>query len=232
MASLVVSFFVAAAVVTAVPSKRWVRRRVVRTDARRSSGARSPLVPLGVALTTFLVVQGLSGVVLSAVTGYAVWRWRRRLQHRADRESETQRALAMPVALDVLSACFAIGASQERALYAVAQGMPGTLGDDLSSVASAMSVGADSAEAWSLLEASDLQALAAILTRVDSTGAPVTPLLTLLANQHRQRARAVAMDAARALGVRVAGPLGLCFLPAFVLVAVVPLVLSLLPFKL
>ncbi|MFL6287470.1 MAG: type II secretion system F family protein, partial [Actinomycetes bacterium] len=149
---------------------------------------------------------------------------------RVARDSETQRALAMPVALDVLSACFSVGASQQRALLAVAEGMPGTLGNDLGTVAGAMSVGADSAEAWSLLEASDLQALGAILTRVDSTGAPVTPLLTLLADQHRQRARAVAMDAARALGVRVAGPLGLCFLPAFVLVAVVPLVVSLLPF--
>ena len=37
----------------------------------------------------------------------------------------------------------------------------------------------------------------------------------------------VAMDAARTLGVRSTGPLGLCLLPAFVLIAIVPLVLSL-----
>jgi pilus assembly protein TadC len=185
---------------------------------------------VGVALGVWLVVAGPSGLVLSVVAGYAVLRWTRGLDHRIDREDETQRALSIPVALDVLAACFAVGASQERALHAVASGMTGSLGADLGVVAGAMRVGADAAEAWSLVEASDLQAWGAILTRVDTTGAPVTPLLTLLADQHRQRARAVAMDAARALGVRVAGPLGLCFLPAFVLVAVVPLILSLLPF--
>jgi hypothetical protein len=49
----------------------------------------------------------------------------------------------------------------------------------------------------------------------------------MLAAQHREVARLVAMDAARTLGVRSTGPLGLCFLPAFVLIAIVPLVLSL-----
>jgi hypothetical protein len=57
-------------------------------------------------------------------------------------------------------------------------------------------------------------------------------MLSMLAEQHRQQARLVALDAARTLGVRATGPLGLCFLPAFVLVAVVPLVVSLLPWGL
>jgi pilus assembly protein TadC len=179
----------------------------------------------------WLLGRGLSGLILSGAAAFAVLRWQRGLDRRLERQDSTQRALGMPVAMDVLSACFAIGASQERALEAVAWGMRGSLGDDLGVVSAAMRLGADAAEAWSLVEASDLQALSAILTRVEATGAPVTPLLTLLADQHRQRAKAAAMDAARALGVRVAGPLGLCFLPAFVLVAVVPLVLSLLPFQ-
>ena len=36
-----------------------------------------------------------------------------------------------------------------------------------------------------------------------------------------------ALAQARALGVRSAGPLGLCFLPAFVLIGIVPLVIGL-----
>jgi pilus assembly protein TadC len=149
-----------------------------------------------------------------------------------DSVAEAKRTLAMPVALDVLSACFMIGASQEVALNAVGTGMAGTLGEDLRTVSRAMAAGADAAEAWSLVEAPDLQSLGAILTRTRNTGAPVTPLLVLLADQQRQRAKAVAMDSARALGVRVAGPLGLCFLPAFLVVAVVPLIVSLLPIQL
>ena len=66
-----------------------------------------------------------------------------------------------------------------------------------------------------------------MLSRAHLTGAPVAPQLWMLADQHRQVARLVATDAARTLGVRSTGPLGLCFLPAFVLIAIVPLVLSL-----
>jgi pilus assembly protein TadC len=171
-------------------------------------------------------------VVLAAAVGYGVVRWQRKSHRLADRTTEAKRALAMPVALDVLSACLAIGASHEVALRAVGTGVAGALGDDLRTVSRAMAAGADAAEAWSLIDAADLQSLGAILTRTRTTGAPVTPLLVLLADQQRQRARAVAMDSARALGVRVAGPLGLCFLPAFLVVAVVPLIVSLLPFQL
>ncbi len=139
-----------------------------------------------------------------------------------------RRALELPIAVEVLAACLVIGATQEQALRAVASGLGGTLAADFHRVAGALAVGADVGEAWSLVPASDLRSLASLLSRAHLTGAAVAPQLWMLADQHRQAARTVAMDAARTLGVRSTGPLGLCFLPAFVLVAVVPLVLSLL----
>jgi Flp pilus assembly protein TadB len=186
-------------------------------------------MPMGVALAVPVVVDGWSGLVLAATVAVVVYRWRGRSSTRLERLAETRRALSLPIALDILGACLTVGAEQRQALEAVASSIGGSLQQELQTVAGAMRVGADVTEAWSLVDAPDLYALAAVLGRADVTGAPVTPLLALLADQHRQRARAVAMDAARALGVRVAGPLGLCFLPAFVLIAVVPLVISLLP---
>ena len=49
-----------------------------------------------------------------------------------------------------------------------------------------------------------------------------------LAGDLARRARADAEDRARAVGVKAALPLGLCLLPAFVLVGIVPLVAALL----
>jgi Flp pilus assembly protein TadB len=184
---------------------------------------------LGAALAVPVLLDGWSGIVLGCAVAGVVYQWRSRSSTRLERAVETRRALSLPIALDVLGACLSVGAEQQQALDAVASSIGGSLQDELHTVAGAMRVGADVTEAWSLIDAPDLHALAAVLGRADVTGAPVTPLLALLADQHRQRARAVAMDAARALGVRVAGPLGLCFLPAFVLIAVVPLVISLLP---
>lgn len=59
-------------------------------------------------------------------------------------------------------------------------------------------------------------------------GAPAAVLLRAAAEERRRDARAATRAAAERLGVQLVLPLGVCVLPAFVVVAVVPLVLSLL----
>nr|WP_283810041.1 type II secretion system F family protein [Leifsonia sp. C5G2] len=61
-----------------------------------------------------------------------------------------------------------------------------------------------------------------------AAGVPAVELLTASARQRRRSARSEARSAAAALGVRLMVPLGLCVLPSFVLLAVAPLLLSLL----
>ncbi len=194
------------------------------------AGRRLPLwvAPLGAALAAMVVVDGLIGAAVGAALAFVVHRRAQSARHEPDRAIAAKRALELPIAVEVLASCLAIGASQQQALQAVADGLGGTLAEDFARVAGALGVGADVAEAWSLNTSSDLRSLAAVLSRAHTTGAPVAPQLWSLADQHRQQAKYVAMDAARTLGVRSTGPLGLCFLPAFVLIAVVPLVLSLL----
>lgn len=210
------------------PSTGFVRRRVLPSTPS-SSGRPSPWVaPLGAALAAMVVVDGLFGVVVGAALAFVVHRHAQIARSKPDRAVATRRALELPIAVEVLASCLAIGASQQQALLAVADGLGGSLADDFSRVAGALGVGADVAEAWSLIPSKDLRSLATVLSRAYVTGAPVSPQLWSLADQHRQHSRVVAMDAARTLGVRSTGPLGLCFLPAFVLIAVVPLVLSLL----
>jgi len=64
--------------------------------------------------------------------------------------------------------------------------------------------------------------------RADRSGASVTQEVIRLADELARTSRASVEERARSVGVKAAVPLGLCLLPSFVLVGVVPLVVSLL----
>jgi pilus assembly protein TadC len=66
------------------------------------------------------------------------------------------------------------------------------------------------------------------MARAQATGAPVTRVVERLADELARAARADVEDRARAVGVKAALPLGLCLLPAFLLIGIVPLVAGLL----
>lgn len=60
-----------------------------------------------------------------------------------------------------------------------------------------------------------------------ATGAPTVELLELTAVQARRRRRQVVEEQAARLAVKMVLPLGLCFLPGFILLGVIPVVLGL-----
>jgi pilus assembly protein TadC len=55
----------------------------------------------------------------------------------------------------------------------------------------------------------------------------VAEAVRVLADEARRSDRSERLERARRVGVRTAAPLGLCFLPAFLLVAVVPTIIGL-----
>jgi len=59
-----------------------------------------------------------------------------------------------------------------------------------------------------------------------ATGAPLAATVSAVADDARERARWDAEASARRAGVRAVGPLAVCFLPAFLLLGVVPIVAS------
>jgi len=67
-----------------------------------------------------------------------------------------------------------------------------------------------------------------VLALASAAGAPAAELLTAAARQERRTARAEGRRAATTLGVKLMVPLGVCVLPSFLLLAVVPVILSLL----
>jgi pilus assembly protein TadC len=98
-------------------------------------------------------------------------------------------------------------------------------------VAAALEVGTPPDRAWAALSGGHdddpLAAAARALARAAEGGAPVAAAVSRLADDARRRARADGEAAARRVGVVAVAPLGLCFLPAFVLLGVVPVVAGL-----
>jgi hypothetical protein len=109
----------------------------------------------------------------------------------------------------------------------VAETARSNLGGQLRQVAGALSIGASEEEAWLMFAGDDAAPVVETLCRSARSGTPAADQLRVVARDLRAKARESAMNDARKLGVRTAGPLGLCFLPAFVLIGVVPLVISL-----
>ncbi|MFD1719842.1 secretion system protein [Georgenia deserti] len=134
------------------------------------------------------------------------------------------------VLLDLADAALSAGSSVPGTLTALgravdpAQGA-GTTGTTLAEAGRSLLLGAPWAEAWDDAPPS-LHPLRDALEPAWVDGAAPGPLLRQAAAGLRAARTRQAQEAAARLGVRLVLPLGLCYLPAFVLVGVVPVVLG------
>jgi len=221
------------------------RSRLLALRARPAAGSGSRLqapagraiAPVPVrALVVLAVLVGLSmvagegadaGVVVSAVVAAGAVVWLSRRPGSGERRQRAAIAAELPSTADLLATCLSSGATPSDALDTVAGSTVGPLADRLRQVAAALRVGASPDEAWAVDRADDpLAPLARAFIRSGATGAPVVETMTAVADEQRRVARWAAEAAARRAGVHAVGPLALCFLPAFVLTGVVPVVLA------
>lgn len=129
------------------------------------------------------------------------------------------------VLADVMAAALAAGAAIPAALLAMGRAVPGEQGQELLRVAAMLRLGADWDAAWEQAD-EDLQVLARALAPAWIDGVAPGALLAHAAGRIRAERAAAARDAAARLGVRLVLPMGLCWLPAFVLLGLVPVLLS------
>jgi pilus assembly protein TadC len=203
--------------------------RPVGPSVRRPLSPQVACLLAGVGLTALLGVPfGLGvGVAVAAGGPPALGR----LEPAAVRQEREQLVAALPLALDLLAACLSGGASLPAAAAAVSRAVPPVLGRRFASVTDALAVGSPPAEAWLGLAGprpdDPLTAAARVLARAAEGGMPVSAAVGRLAAEARAVARSAGAQAARRVGVTVVAPLGLCFLPAFVLLGIVPVVIGL-----
>jgi hypothetical protein len=206
-------------------SGRWARAATLPPRVVR--GVTSLLLGTGLALT----VTGFTGLLLGVLAGAAGYRWlpdppspeqRRKRRERGELRDQ------LPLAADLLAGCLSSWCTPAEAAEAVAQALGGPMAVRLARVAAEIRTGADAEESWGRFGADPvLGPLGRCLVRASASGAPPAAGLARLAEGARAAAATAAQGRVRRAGVLAAAPLGLCFLPAFVLIGVVPVVTGL-----
>ncbi|MFF8643434.1 type II secretion system F family protein [Streptomyces sp. NPDC015345] len=188
-------------------------------------------VVVGAASLAYALVGGVWGLAAGAAVGYGAWRRQRNQASPRAADGAVDAAEAtrqLPLAADLLAACVTAGASPVSAARAVGESLRGPVGERLARGAAEVRLGGEPAQAWRQLAAIPGAApLARLLERAGESGAPAAePVARLAADARAARGRAATAKARRA-GVLMTAPVGLCFLPAFVAVGVLPVVIGL-----
>ena len=233
MIALLLWTVVAVLAVAPLAGRRGGARRLARlagaqATRSRAAGVRLLLSAAAGAGVTLMIGQWWA-VVAGVAVSVAVERFLRS-REPADVRADRLRAVAdLPLCADLLAAALRGGVPVDRAAEAVAEAFGGPLGERLARTARSLRLGADSGEAWAHLAAvpgADRVIAAAI--RSSSSGGALAGALLRLADDLRADRSVAAEAAARRSGVLIVLPLGLCFLPAFVLAGLVPVVVAVL----
>ena len=202
-----------------------------------------PLLGLGLGVLMGSDPVGvLTGSILGALTGllglglaFAGRRWTAALVHRAEVESAAsngaEQTSNMPpvdtaLVLELLAAQLRAGLAPLAALGTLAEALNSRA---LHTVCQRLQMGSGWGSAWSGSAAGTFGELRDALAPAYTGGAPSTALLLSLADAHRLNERRAAERAAGKLSVALVVPLGLCSLPAFICLGIVPILISLLP---
>jgi tight adherence protein C len=171
-------------------------------------------------------VSAAALAVALAVVG--VFALRRSSRRRAAARLRAARSEAAPAVIDLLGACLRAGLNPYLALCRVAERSPDVLRAELGRVVVdlrlGLSPGAALRAAGERTALDEFRAAAAALDAADRWGMGPAEALAARAEALRSRSRLAAEAEAGRAAVRLAFPLVLCFLPAFVLLVVVPTV--------
>jgi Flp pilus assembly protein TadB len=133
----------------------------------------------------------------------------------------------LPLALDLIAVALRAGRPLDAALLLAAPAA-GPLADRFAKVGGLLRLGADPADAWSAVAGDEvLGPVAAAARRSSASGVRLAAAFEALAADVRARMRAAGEARAHKVGVLAAAPLGLCFLPSFVCLGIVPAVIGL-----
>jgi Flp pilus assembly protein TadB len=205
-AQLLAMLLVAAALVLA-PGPAGPRSRL-RSRSRRSATADSAL--------------GTHSVTERGVGRHGITQWSRRSA------GTNVQPLALAGAWELLAACLRAGMPVPVAVRAVAEGLDAPAGPALRATAELLTLGADPTQAWQpALECTATARLAKAARRSGRSGIALAESLARLAAQVRAGAREQSETRAQRAGVLIAAPLGLCFLPAFLAIGIVPVLIGL-----
>ena len=189
---------------------------------------------LGLVSGASVVVAGLAilgpvtGSVASVIVAPLVAVGAAQLARRSRSRPDARRTSGLALTVDLLAAALRSGQPIDAALAAVTATADSRTSADLAQVAGLLRLGADPPDAWEALLADPvLGGVARTACRSAQSGIRLAGSLEQLARDLRADTRAAAQARAHRTAIWAMAPLGLCFLPAFVCVGVVPIVIGL-----
>lgn len=198
-------------------------------DAVAPPPLRGSWLAVGAAATGLLgwtVAGAATGAVLGIAAGAAGAVFAHRAAARAGPGIEQHGDIAG--GWELLAVCLEAGLPVSVAVSAAAEPLDGSTGAQLRRVSGLLELGADPVDAW--LAAEDVPTLATF-ARAAGRSAGTGAALAQVARAEGARLRADLLDSAQAraqrAGVLITGPLGLCFLPAFLVLGIAPVVIGL-----
>jgi pilus assembly protein TadC len=173
--------------------------------AASSSDLLAPVLGVGAAGASYVVLGGL--------------------QSAAELRRQARLAAEVPQVCDLLVACLEAGLPIRVAAGVVSSGLDGPMAERLAEVAAKIRLGIAEERAWQELSAEPaLAGMGRELARGAGSGTALAGRLRALGLDARREAFAAAEARAKKVGVQTVLPLMLCFLPAFVLLGVLPIV--------
>ncbi|NIJ10058.1 pilus assembly protein TadC [Saccharomonospora amisosensis] len=237
-AALVAALLGVALLVVRAPAVRRLRRVLSTHDSRwrinvlaslRTPSGRAAVAGAAVAVVTVVLGASLTSLVLSVPLGMATFGLLRVVSRaRSARGPSGTERLRIAMTADLLAACLSAGLAVPASVRAVAGTAPAPVATALLSTAELLALGAEPAQAWEPVRNCQATAeLARAAIRTARSGSALSGAATALAERVRAAVADEAEAQAQRAGVLITAPLGLCFLPAFLCLGVLPVVIGL-----
>jgi pilus assembly protein TadC len=205
-----------------VPIPQWAQSR---PDAM--SPKKRAMASVAAALGAAMVLGNLTPITLgiSLLVAGVAWVALGRFEPAGARRTREEKLRELPEALDLLNVCLRAGQPLRIATVTVSSAMGAPISSLLDSVSHGISVGMSDERAWGALSSDPvLGVVAGDIARSATWGTSITDVLSQHSRDLRRAGIQKQVKAAKSAGVKSVLPLGLCYLPAFVLLGVVPVI--------
>lgn len=171
---------------------------------------------------------GWPGLAAGVVVAVMVTRFAAGAESASARRRREELRADLPVLVLLLATTLRAGSPPATAVRRTCAALPGAAADRLAAVPDRLALGADPVAVWDeVARDAELAPLGRAMARAQRSGAPVATTVERLADELAAAGRAEVEDRARTVGVKAAVPLGLCLLPSFLLLGIVPVVAGL-----
>lgn len=184
-----------------------------------------PLIVAGAWLGGWWLLSPPLAPILATVIAVISWRVLGNAEAPAVRERRERLHRDLPLVVRLLATALGGGLAVVSALDLVADAVPGPAAEELRRIRRRLELGDDPVRVWrDASQVPGLRPLGQAMARSARSGAAVGEAAIRLAADLRAEAASRAAAVSRTVEVRSAAPLGICLLPAFIAVGVVPLV--------